>query len=102
MPRVEMSDPNLFWCAGKIHVFGALIAFGTVVLRLFSFSLIPVQTVNEFAIFGLVALATLSAGWLYDRFGWITLNLAVAPLLAVALLSTAAIGRQLQLLEKPA
>ena len=61
-----------------------------------------IQAVNEFAIFGLVALATLSAGWLYDRFGWITLNLAVVPLLVVALLHTVVIGRQLQLLEKPA
>lgn len=62
---------------------------------------IKIQAVNEFAIFGLVALSTLSAGWLYDRFGWITLNLAVVPLLAVALLSTVAIGRRLRLLEKP-
>ncbi|HAL39874.1 MAG TPA: MFS transporter [Polaromonas sp.] len=61
---------------------------------------LKVQAVNEFAVFGLVALATLSAGWLYDRFGWITLNLSVVPLLAVALLSTAAIGRRLRLLEE--
>jgi len=61
---------------------------------------LKVQAVNEFAIFGLVALTTLSAGWLYDRFGWITLNLAVVPLLAVALLSTSLIGRRLRLLEK--
>lgn len=63
---------------------------------------LKVQAGNELAIFGLVAVATLSAGWLYDRFGWITLNLAVVPLLAVALLSTAVIGRRLRLLEKPA
>lgn len=63
---------------------------------------LKVQAVNEFAIFGLVALATLSAGWLYDRFGWITLNLAVVPLLAIGLLSTGAIGRRLRRLEKPA
>lgn len=62
---------------------------------------LKVQAVNEFAIFGLVALATLSAGWLYDRFGWITLNLAVVPLLAVALLSTVVIERRLRLPEKP-
>lgn len=62
---------------------------------------LKIQAVNEFTIFGLVALATLSAGWLYDRFGWITLNLAVVPLLAVALLSTVATGRRLRLLEKP-
>jgi len=61
---------------------------------------LKVQAVNEFAIFGLVALTTLSAGWLYDRFGWITLNLAAVPLLAVALLSTSLIGRRLRLLEK--
>lgn len=61
---------------------------------------LKVQAVNEFSIFGLVALTTVSAGWLYDRFGWITLNLAVVPLLAVALLSTALLGRRLRLLEK--
>ncbi len=55
-----------------------------------------VQAVNEFAIFGLVAIATLSAGWLYDRFGWITLNLAVLPLLCAALLATIGIGRRLR------
>lgn len=57
---------------------------------------IKMQAVNEFAIFGLVALATLSAGWLYDRFGWITLNLAVVPLLCAALLAAIRIGRQQQ------
>ena len=46
---------------------------------------LKVQAVNEFAVFGLVAVATLSAGWLYDRFGWVTLNLAVVPLLLAAL-----------------
>lgn len=61
---------------------------------------LKVQAVNEFAIFGLVAIATLSAGWLYDRFGWITLNLTVVPLLVIALLSTVAIGHRLRLLEK--
>lgn len=61
---------------------------------------LKVQAVNEFAIFGLVAVATLSAGWLYDRFGWIILNLTVVPLLAVALLSTVAIGRRLRRLER--
>lgn len=55
---------------------------------------IKMQAVNEFAIFGLVALATLSAGWLYDRFGWIALNLAVVPLLCAALLAVIRIGRQ--------
>lgn len=46
-----------------------------------------VQALNEFTVFGLVAIATLSAGWLYDRFGWETLNLAVLPLLLVALIA---------------
>jgi len=54
-----------------------------------------VQAVNEFVVFGLVALATLSAGWLYDRFGWIALNLAVAPLLVVALIAVVGIERRL-------
>lgn len=55
-----------------------------------------VQAANEFAIFGLVAAATLSAGWLYDRFGWAALNLAVAPLLVVALVATIGIERRLR------
>jgi predicted MFS family arabinose efflux permease len=52
------------------------------------------QAINEFTIFSLVALATLSAGWLYDRFGWITLNLAVVPLLCAALIAVIRIGRR--------
>ena len=63
---------------------------------------LKVQAINEFAVFGLVAMATLSAGWLYDRFGWITLNLTVVPFLVIALLSTSSIGRRLRLLKKPA
>ena len=31
--------------------------------------------------------ATLSAGWRYDRFGWVTLNLAVVPHLLAALIA---------------
>ena len=54
-----------------------------------------VQTINEFAVFGLVALASLSAGWLYDRFGWTALNLAALPLLLLALLWTAGLGQRL-------
>jgi MFS family permease len=57
---------------------------------------LKVQAVNEFAVFGLVAVATLSAGWLYDRFGWVTLNLAVLPLLAAALIATFGIERSLR------
>jgi MFS family permease len=47
---------------------------------------LKVQAINEFLVFGLVAASTLSAGWLYDRYGWATLNLAVAPFLMLALL----------------
>jgi hypothetical protein len=42
------------------------------------------------------ALDPLSAGWRYDRFGWITLNLAVVPLLIAALITAVAIERQLR------
>jgi len=55
-----------------------------------------VQAANEFSIFGLVALATLSAGWLYDRFGWATLNLAVVPLLFAALIAATLIEQRLR------
>ena len=55
---------------------------------------LKVQAVNEFAVFGLAAAATLSAGWLYDRFGWVTLNLAVVPLLLAALIAVIGIERQ--------
>ncbi|MBT9567254.1 MAG: MFS transporter [Thiobacillus sp.] len=54
---------------------------------------LQVQAVNEFSLFGLVALATLSAGWLYDRFGWIALNLAVAPFLLAGLIAAIAVER---------
>ncbi|OGB36868.1 MAG: MFS transporter permease [Burkholderiales bacterium RIFCSPHIGHO2_02_FULL_66_10] len=47
---------------------------------------LKVQAINEFLVFGLVAVSTLSAGWLYDRYGWATLNLAVVPFLVLALL----------------
>lgn len=56
---------------------------------------LKVQAVNEFSVFGLVALATLSAGWLYDRFGWVALNLAAVPFLLAALVAAVAIQRQL-------
>ncbi len=61
-----------------------------------------VQAINEFSIFGLVALATLSAGWLYDRFGWATLNLAVVPLLILALIAAIGIERRLRPVATPA
>jgi len=37
--------------------------------------------------FGLVAVASLSAGWLYTHFGWVLLNLSMVPLLVVALVA---------------
>lgn len=49
---------------------------------------LKVQAINEFLVFGLVAASTLSAGWLYDRYGWVTLNLAVVPFLVLALLAS--------------
>ncbi|MBI3186717.1 MAG: MFS transporter, partial [Gammaproteobacteria bacterium] len=58
-----------------------------------------VQAINEFSIAALVAFATLSAGWLYDRFGWITLNLTVVPLLVLALLAVVGIEKRLRLAD---
>jgi MFS family permease len=55
---------------------------------------LKVQAINEFMVFGLVAVSTLSAGWLYDRYGWATLNLAVVPFLVLALL--ASVGTELK------
>jgi MFS family permease len=43
-----------------------------------------VQALNEAIVFSLVALASLGAGWLYDRFGWALLNVATVPLLLAA------------------
>lgn len=53
-----------------------------------------VQALNEAAVFSLVALASLGAGWMYDRFGWTTLNLATVPLLLLALATTVMIDRR--------
>jgi MFS family permease len=61
-----------------------------------------VQMINEFTVFGLVAVASLSSGWLYDRFGWTVLNLTAVPLLVTALMFSLAIGRSQRLLEKSA
>lgn len=52
-----------------------------------------VQMVNEFIVFGLVATASLSAGWLYARFGWVLLNLSMVPLLLIALLAASRMAR---------
>lgn len=55
-----------------------------------------VQAVNEFVVFGLVAVASLSAGWAYDRYGWVALNLAAVPLLVVALASALIVERRMR------
>jgi len=52
-----------------------------------------VQAANEFAVFGLGAVATLSAGWLQNAYGWTALNLAVVPFLIVALVAAATVRR---------
>jgi MFS family permease len=49
-----------------------------------------VQALNEGVVFGVIALGSLGSGWLYDRFGWATLNLAMLPLLVLALVWTVA------------
>jgi MFS family permease len=53
-----------------------------------------VQALNESIVFGLIAVASLGAGWLYDRFGWANLNLATLPLLVMAIGSILLVGQQ--------
>lgn len=52
------------------------------------------QAINDFVVFGIVAVASLSSGWLYHRFGWQTLNLVALPLLAIALFATIGLVRR--------
>jgi MFS family permease len=52
------------------------------------------QAINDFVVFGTVAVASLSSGWLYHRFGWQVLNLAALPVIGFALLATLALMRQ--------
>jgi len=47
-----------------------------------------VQATNEFVTFGLVALASLSSGGVFARFGWQAVNYAVLPLLVLAASTT--------------
>jgi MFS family permease len=51
------------------------------------------QAINDFVVFGTVAAASLSSGWLYHQFGWETLNLVALPFLAVALVATLGVSR---------
>jgi predicted MFS family arabinose efflux permease len=44
-----------------------------------------VQGLNDFAVFGTVAVASLSSGKLLDWFGWASVNIAVLPTVALAL-----------------
>lgn len=55
-----------------------------------------VQAINEFAIFSLVAISTLSAGWLNETFGWAGLNLALLPLLVLSAVATYRLGQSLK------
>jgi MFS family permease len=52
------------------------------------------QAINDFVVFGTVAVASVSSGWLYHQFGWETLNLAALPFLVAALLATVALIRR--------
>lgn len=61
-----------------------------------------VQAVNEFTVSGMVALSSLSAGWLYANFGWLELNLSVVPLLIVALLVSSRMARTGSAIPSPA
>jgi predicted MFS family arabinose efflux permease len=61
-----------------------------------------VQALNESIVFSMVAVASLGAGWLYERFGWATLNLVAVPLLLVALAVTVLSDRRLQAVAGPA
>ncbi len=45
------------------------------------------QGINDFSVFAIVALASLSAGFLHHNFGWQIVNLGVIPLLLIVLAS---------------
>jgi MFS family permease len=55
---------------------------------------IRAQTLNDFLVFGMQAVASLLAGLAATTIGWERLNLATLPLLAAVLLATAAVRRQ--------
>jgi MFS family permease len=60
------------------------------------------QAINDFVVFGTVAAASLSSGWLYHQFGWETLNLVALPFLAVALVATLGVSRRAPGVSVPA
>ena len=60
------------------------------------------QAINDFVVFGTVAAASLSSGWLYHQFGWQTLNLVALPFLAVALVATLGVSRRAPGVSVPA
>ena len=51
------------------------------------------QGLNDFVVFGTVALTALSSGILHQWFGWTVLNYAVLPVIAAALISVIWLGR---------
>lgn len=51
-----------------------------------------VQGLNDFLVFGLVAVASFSSGALMDRLGWEAVNLAMAPFVTLALLALLVLG----------
>lgn len=50
------------------------------------------QATHDFVMFGLVATASFSSGALLDAYGWLAVNLAAVPFLAVTLLALAGYG----------
>jgi MFS family permease len=60
------------------------------------------QAINDFVVFGTVAAASLSSGWLYHQFGWQTVNLVALPFLACALIVTIALCRRTNGVPAPA
>jgi predicted MFS family arabinose efflux permease len=53
------------------------------------------QASNEFLIFSMVTLSALASGWLESTVGWQNLNILVAPLLLLTLLSVVALRNKL-------
>jgi hypothetical protein len=46
-----------------------------------------VQGLNDFIVFGAVAVASLGSGGLFNSVGWLGVNLAAIPIVAVAMLA---------------